>query len=65
MGMNGRIGRAKVLRKIKRDTERAAAAAAGVDVSDRAALKQWKAKRWQETYERIMRNSGKDIADWK
>lgn len=63
MGMNGRKGRARTMSRIKRDIVRDAAAA-GIDVSDRAAVKKWHDERMAELYARIQRNSGKDVADW-
>ena len=40
------------------------AKADGVDVADRAAMRAWQANKSRELHERIMRNSGKDAADW-
>ena len=40
MGMNGKVGRAKVLKRIRKERE-AEAIKAGVDVSDRAAFRAW------------------------
>jgi len=63
MGMNGRKGRAKELRRIRRRMEREALAA-GVDITDRAALSKWEGERFRATYERIKRNSGKTVDQW-
>ena len=62
--INGRKGRAKELARIRRKTEREAAAA-GVDVSDRAALSRWEHERSVATMERIQRNAGKSADEWK
>lgn len=61
--MNGRIGRAKEMARIKRRME-IQAKAAGVDITDRVAMRRWQAERSAELHERIKRNSGKDAADW-
>jgi hypothetical protein len=64
MSMNGSKGRAKEMARIKRGIDRDAAAA-GIDVSDRSAVRRWHDDRTVAMCERIQRNSGKDVADWK
>jgi hypothetical protein len=61
--INGRKGRAKELARIRRKTEREAAAA-GVDITDRAALSRWENEHLTRTCERIQRNAGKPVDQW-
>lgn len=50
--MNGRVGRARELARIKRNRLREAAAA-GVDVSDRAAVEQFHNAEWNKMIDRV------------
>lgn len=56
MGMNGRIGRAKELARIRRQRT-AEAKAAGIDVTDRRALADWQREQMLLFHERVRRES--------
>ena len=60
MGINGNVGRAKVLKWIRKERE-AEATKAGVDVSDRAAFRAWETARIVEFYDRLAKR--KDYED--
>lgn len=51
-GMNGRVGRAKTLRSLRRD-QIAQAKAAGVDVTDRKAVKAYQDAQFRALCDRI------------
>ena len=61
--INGRKGRARELARIHKRLL-ADAKAAGVDVTDRAALREFDKAQFNELCARIKRNSGKSVEDW-
>lgn len=56
--MNGRKGRARILTRIKRERLREAAAD-GVDITDRQAVRAYQERKSLETYDRIRREISK------
>ena len=56
MGMNGRIGRAREMARIRRDRE-AAAREAGIDVSDRTAVARFHDEKMRTMWDEIRRRN--------